>query len=336
MTTRGIVGIINMGNTCFAASVFQAIRAIPELSAYILKNDMESECKDIHSKEGQITVAYKDLIKTLFSGCLGDMCRPAGFYDILKNVVKDTIYEQFSQRIPNDAHEFTVYMLDQLHEGMKRPFTLKTTEIATLSPSQDAWYKQFATSYSPLVDLLFGLERIECICRNCNNSSIKWEVFNMIKIGFNNDTVNINDMLINEMKHIDTIEDYQCDSCKSRTTVDIHRSIWKLPHILIIVIRRFNDIGNKEHTAVTISPNIYPSAIFAKDSPEPSNKYSYNLISIVNHHGSHFGGHYTSAALNPVDSQWYFYDDETATKFNTERLNEFGSNVYITIYRKTS
>lgn len=338
MTSKGSVGIINMGNTCFAASVFQALRAIPELSAYILKNDMGIECKDITSKEGQIVIAYKDLIKTLFSGSLGDVCRPAGFYDTLRDVVKNTIYEQFSQRIPNDAHEFTVYILDQLHEGMKREFNLKNKKITELTPSQKAWYTQFNKSYSPLSDLLFGLERVEYICKNCNNTSTKWEVFNMIKVGFNQQgttNFNINDMLINEMKHIDTIEDYQCDSCKERTTVDIYRGIWKLPHILIVVIRRFNEIGNKEHTAVDISPKLYSSEIFSKESPEPSKQNTYELISIVNHHGSHFGGHYTSAALNPVDSEWYFYDDETVTPFNTQRLPEFGSNVYITIYRKS-
>jgi ubiquitin C-terminal hydrolase len=337
MTSKGAVGILNMGNTCFAASVFQALRSIPELSAYILKNDMDIECKDTASKEGQITVAYKDLIKTLFSGSIGDVCRPAGFYDTLKDVVKDTIYEQFSQRIPNDAHEFTVYILDQLHEGMKRQFNLKNKKVSDLSPSQKAWHMQFNKSYSPLTDLLFGLERIDCICRNCNNKSTKWEVFNMIKVGFNNITqFNINNMLINEMKHIDTLEDYQCDSCNKRTTVDIYRGIWKLPHILIVVIRRFNEIGNKEHTSVDISTKLHPTEIFSKDSPEPSKKYSYDLISIVNHHGSHFGGHYTSAALNPVDSQWYFYDDESVVPFNTQRLSEFGSNVYISVYRKSS
>jgi len=180
-TTKGAVGIINMGNTCFAASVFQAIRSIPQLSAYILKNEIEEECVDKNNKEASIVIAYKDLLKTLFSGSLGDVCRPAGFYDTLRTVVKDTIYEQFAQRLPNDAHEFTVFMLDQIHEAIKRPYTVNK-DMNTLIPAQKAWYNSFEKSYSPLVDLLFGLERVQCICRSCKNVSTRWEVFNMMQM----------------------------------------------------------------------------------------------------------------------------------------------------------
>ncbi len=349
MVTKGTVGILNMGNTCFAASVIQAIRAIPELSAYILKNDMSTECThtiDTYNarasteqcKEYKLLEGYKDLLKTLFSGSIGDICRPAGFYEIMGTVVQDTIYEQFAQRIPNDAHEFTVFMLDQFHEAMKRPLT---TNIETMIPAQKAWYNTFEKSFSPLVDLTFGLEQVQCICRSCSNISIRWEVFNMIKIGFDsldkgsNGVLDINTMLKHEMEHVETIEDYQCDSCKTRSTVDIHRKIWKLPHTLIIVIRRFKMTGEKERRPVMISPSLQPSYLFHTDSPEPSRQYTYTPISYINHHGSHFGGHYTAAALNPINSEWYFYDDERVHKFNLESSRQFASDVYLVIYRKS-
>jgi len=350
---KGTVGIINMGNTCFAASVIQAIRAIPELSAYILKNDMRDECKsqiehyaakNEKCKEYILLEGYKDLLKTLFSGSMGDICRPAGFYEIMGEVVRDTIYEQFAQRIPNDAHEFTVFMLDQFHEAMKRSLT-RQNSTAKMIPAQTAWYNTFEKSFSPLVDLTFGLEQVQCKCRSCSNISIRWEVFNAIKVGFDflnrgsnglDDTnLNIDIMLKNEMEHIETIEDYQCDACKSRSTVDIHRKIWKLPHTLIIVIRRFKMTGEKERRPVTISPSLQPSYLFHEHSPEPSRNYTYTPISYINHHGSHFGGHYTAAALNPINSEWYFYDDERVHDFNLESSQQFANDVYVIVYRKS-
>lgn len=331
---KGAVGIINMGNTCFASAVFQAIRAIPQLSAYILKKNMEEECTNIESKEGTIILAYKDLIKTMFGGSLGDVCRPEGFYESLRKVVKGTIYEQFSQRLPNDAHEFTVYLLDQFHEALKRPFILSCK--TNLIDAQKGWYESFKNSYSPLVDLLFGLECIKSICHKCKTVSPRWEVFNMLKIGVKDvvGEMSINNMIEHELKHIETIEGYQCDTCNERTTVDRHRTIWKLPHILIVVIRRFNEMGTKEHTAVNTSLTLTPSKIFDADSPELSRNYTYGLISTIHHHGSHFGGHYTAAAINPINAEWYFYDDEHVTKADPQKFSQFENNMYIAIYRK--
>jgi ubiquitin C-terminal hydrolase len=331
MTDRGAVGIINMGNTCFAAAVFQAIRAIPELSAYILKNDLEKEC----TQDSRIITAYKDLIQVMFKGSLGDKCRPAGFYEIMRNVVKGTIYEQFSQRLPNDAHEFTVYLLDQFHIAMKRPIVLKENQsVEQFSPSQKAWYNEFKTSYSPLADLLFGLEKVTCTCKNCNNVSTRWEVFNMLKVGFEGppDTYSVEKMLYNEINHIENIDDYQCDNCKTRSSVEIRRAIWKLPHVLIIVIRRFTPLGHKENKAVDITPEFNAHTIFDKDSNEPSRNFNYTLLSTINHHGNHFGGHYTASAINPVNSKWYFYDDDAVEEMVEPPSKS--SNVYLMVYRR--
>jgi ubiquitin C-terminal hydrolase len=39
---KGVVGLQNMGNTCYANSSIQLLRAVPEWNAFILREDLSS------------------------------------------------------------------------------------------------------------------------------------------------------------------------------------------------------------------------------------------------------------------------------------------------------
>ena len=43
---KGVVGLQNMGNTCYANSTIQLLRAVPELNAFVLREDLEEACQD--------------------------------------------------------------------------------------------------------------------------------------------------------------------------------------------------------------------------------------------------------------------------------------------------
>ena len=54
--------------------------------------------------------------------------------------------------------------------------------------------------------------------------------------------------------------------------------------------------------------------IFINDLTNFLQESSYDLIGIICHHGTAGGGHYTSYALNPVNQNWYEFDDSTVTQ----------------------
>ena len=58
----------------------------------------------------------------------------------------------------------------------------------------------------------------------------------------------------------------------------------------------------------------------------------YDLTGVICHHGSAGGGHYTSYALNPVDEDWYEFDDSTVTKVDPASV--MNSEAYVLFYRK--
>ena len=40
--TKGVVGLQNMGNTCYANSTIQLLRAVPEWNAFVLREDLSA------------------------------------------------------------------------------------------------------------------------------------------------------------------------------------------------------------------------------------------------------------------------------------------------------
>ncbi|NDG26601.1 MAG: hypothetical protein EB120_05430, partial [Proteobacteria bacterium] len=72
--------------------------------------------------------------------------------------------------------------------------------------------------------------------------------------------------------------------------------------------------------------NTYTPVILKKGAV----KTKYHLRGVIDHHGSHMGGHYTAQFLHPVSKHWWWMDDESAQFMPEPR---FGRSNYIFLYR---
>ena len=57
----------------------------------------------------------------------------------------------------------------------------------------------------------------------------------------------------------------------------------------------------------------------------------YDLSGVICHHGGSGGGHYTAYCLNPIDQEWYEFDDSTVTK--VEPATVASAEAYVLFYR---
>ena len=73
--TKGVVGIQNMGNTCYCNSTIQLLRACSEWDIYCLTHSF-TERDDSNSR---VLLAYQDILKSLWSAHLPAYVRPLGF-----------------------------------------------------------------------------------------------------------------------------------------------------------------------------------------------------------------------------------------------------------------
>ncbi|KAJ4429108.1 hypothetical protein ANN_26109 [Periplaneta americana] len=61
---------------------------------------------------------------------------------------------------------------------------------------------------------------------------------------------------------------------------------------------------------------------------------SYDLVSVICHHGTAGGGHYTCYSLNCISEQWFEFDDQYVTQVSPESVQN--CEAYVLFYKKSS
>lgn len=344
---KGLVGLQNLGLTCYGNSVLQCLRHVPKIPWIFTKGRYDTLFKkDTTGKllaQQRVSISFADVLEQQENGLKGGILRPAGFWKLARDSVEDTVYEQFRMTAPHDAHEFLMYMLETLHESVAMEVDMqivkknpKTAEEGRLIQALETWKQSFTKEYSPLVDLFYGLFHVQITCRSCNSISHRWETFNTIKVAVPKNTDEIPGLLSLMAKEFEgeEIQGYSCDKCSpERTTAQRTISIWRLPQTLILCMKRFNYDGKKIHTKIQApcSTPLELQSLFSKESPEKNANTSYTLRSIIDHHGGSGGGHYTAQCKDKNDGLWYIYDDESVYHENEPRI---GESTYVLFYER--
>ena len=336
---KGQIGLANLGNTCYLNAILQCLRHVTDLTVFFHKHSSEW----IHegsAKDATLCKAYKDLIAALWSATAPGYLKPAGFIHHFRSALKGTSVEHMIAPRPHDGHEALVFLLDQLHEGMKKPLTINITASEN-DPAYKAlmsWKEQVAPEYSPIVDYFFGLMEVSVTCSQCKAVSCRYEPFNMLKVGFPDPKSATLEQCIDYEFKGEPLDEYHCEPCaaekKARGPAVIQRRIWRLPQNLIVVLKRFNHNGSKCQANFTASATQGFEKWFADASPESSRHATYSLQSIVDHHGVANGGHYTAQVRSPITTKWMMFDDETAAMIREGVDPHFGSMNYILFYKK--
>lgn len=334
----GIVGLQNMGNTCYLNSTIQILRAVPELSAYCKNTNIIELCDEKKDTNyAKILLGYQELVNMMWSTNKPAFVRPLAFITLVQHAVKDTVYSMFGLPIPNDSHEFLVYLLDNFHEALSKKIHIPDIRESQSEPqsmttlAQHGWSSFLRAGHSPIVDLFFGMMRKTIECQNCHNKTYQWEVFNILKIPCQGAT--FIEWIENECSVTSELTDYDCVNCRpSRVNAKIYSHIWCLPQILFIAIRRFKPTGQKDmspcpYSGETLNLNAY----FAEESTEQSKTWKYELYSIVDHHGTHTCGHYITQFRHPQTSEWWMFDDERGVKLEHPC---FGGSNYLFLFRR--
>ena len=177
---KGMVGLINLGNTCYINSTLQCLSNTFDLTKYFLlqyfRNDINTGNK--LGSNGNIAAKYFNLLCQMWLG-MEKKIDPSIFITTFKNLKK-----QFGGNRQQDAQEFLSVLLDQLHEDLNRITDKPYIELLEKQPNEDDltaskrwWDLHKKREDSIIIDLFNGQFKSETICQVCGKSSITYDPF---------------------------------------------------------------------------------------------------------------------------------------------------------------
>uniref|UniRef100_A0AAZ3RCT4 Ubiquitin carboxyl-terminal hydrolase 20 n=1 Tax=Oncorhynchus tshawytscha TaxID=74940 RepID=A0AAZ3RCT4_ONCTS len=112
--------------------------------------------------------------------------------------------------------------------------------------------------------------------------------------------------------------------------------VLRLPEILCIHLKRFRhevmySFKINSHVAFPLE-GLELRPFLAKDSP--SQVTTYDLLSVICHHGTAGSGHYIAYCQNVINGQWYEFDDQYVTEVHETVVQN--AEAYVLFYRKSS
>ena len=177
---HGLIGLRNLGNTCFMNSAIQCLSSVEELTKYfLLKKYLEEINKTSKSgAKGKIAEAYYSLISELWNGN-SRYINPWDFRQIFVSFVKQ--FAGFSQQ---DSDEMLTFVLDSLHEDLNRvkvkPYS-ELKEKAENETEEEAslrwWKNHIERENSIIVDLFHGQFKSVVKCPECDRVNTIYDPF---------------------------------------------------------------------------------------------------------------------------------------------------------------
>jgi len=133
-------------------------------------------------------------------------------------------------------------------------------------------------------------------------------------------------------------DEWYCPRCKEFHQASKKFSLWKTPQYLIVHLKRFSQ-GRSAYSGTSKIDSFvqYPlegldlSEYIENDSFKSEVQPIYDLYGVSVHSGGLGGGHYTAYGLNPIDNQWYSFNDSSTSQVGQNRVVTSGA--YLLFYK---
>ncbi|ODQ81991.1 hypothetical protein BABINDRAFT_160205 [Babjeviella inositovora NRRL Y-12698] len=183
----GVVGLNNLGNSCYMNSALQCLIHLPELCLYFKGGNHTKELNPGNplGMNGKVANAFGALIQRLFSASSHDSYAPREFKNIIGHY--GPMFHGYQQQ---DSQEFLAFLLDGLHEDLnrilKKPYVEKpeledaqVTDLEAIKQlAETCWEQHRMRNDSVVVDLFVGLYKSTLVCPECDKVSITFDPFN--------------------------------------------------------------------------------------------------------------------------------------------------------------
>ncbi|XP_037124634.1 ubiquitin carboxyl-terminal hydrolase 2a isoform X1 [Syngnathus acus] len=338
-SAQGLVGLKNLGNTCFMNSILQCLSNTHSLRDYCLHNSHRRDLNNNSRTNTALMEEFAKLIQTMWSSTSSEAVSPSEFKTQIQRYAPRFVgYNQ------QDAQEFLRFLLDGLHNEVNR-VTVRprgTVEDFDHLPDEEKgkkmWSKYLEREDSKIVDLFVGQLKSSLTCSHCGFCSTVFDPFwdlslPIAKKGYGEVSLMDCMRLFTKEDVLDGDEKPTCYKCKARRRCTKKFTVQKFPKILVLHLKRFSEARrtSKLSTFVNFPMKDLDLREFASEN---SINAVYNLYAVSNHSGTTMGGHYTAYCRNPTSGEWYTFNDSRVTPMSSSQVRS--SDGYVLFYELAS
>jgi ubiquitin C-terminal hydrolase len=344
-----LIGLENIGATCYMNATIQCLSNTKELSRYFLTKFQYIQ----YDNDRIISNEYYKLLKHLWDekNIRNKPYAPYGFKNIISQ--EDSLFEGIKA---NDSRDLINFLLERMHQELNI-VKYNNNNITDINISNNPYYQidkktvfqifinNYTKNYNSIIsDLFYGVNEIKTECLGCNKIKYNYELFYFLEfhleqvniIKQNNKNKNIKD---HDIDIYDFFEYYRrnelmkgennmyCNICKISCDAYYSTELYSMPNYLIIVLNRGK--GNIFQYDLQF-PKILDLKKYVK---HPESGYMYDLYGVICHLGpSSMGGHFIAFCRHRMNNLWYKYNDSKVTECEDDEI--LYGVPYILFYQK--
>eukprot|EP01135_Chromosphaera_perkinsii_P012431 Nk52_evm42s2657 gene=Nk52_evmTU42s2657 len=344
---EGLVGLKNLGNTCFMNSALQCLSNTTPLRNYIIRNEYSKHINSSSGMRGKLVESFASLINDLWSHSQGTSVSASRFKRQIEGYAPQ--FCGFSQQ---DSQELLRFLLDGLHEDLnrvrKKPKYEQLTDEQEESMSHQQisdwkWNNYLQRDSSFITDIFLGQLKSTVECLTCKHQSVTFDPFWDLSLPIPSRFKGIKSALMGgsecellecfrqftEEEILDGNERPRCYKCKVPRKSSKRLSVQIFPDILVLHIKRFSfSRFSREKLTTKINFPLKNLVLQQEHGKAPS----YSLYAVSNHMGGLGGGHYTAICKSPVSGQWFTYNDSHVSKSSASSIQP--DDAYVLFYEK--
>nr|XP_054588318.1 putative ubiquitin carboxyl-terminal hydrolase 50 isoform X1 [Nothobranchius furzeri] len=269
----GVCGLDNSGNSCYLNAVLQCLCSTVPLVEHLLNQDARKEFAKCRCRVAEV---FARLLEKMWLGS-SSICAPAETRSVLCS-----IFPQFNNFSQQDAQELLLYLLNALHDDLKKVAKRQTHFLKQPRKEPNRNIDAEPTIVSHLFE---GQLSYTTICMHCDHQAHNTQSFTILSLPLPKDTskCSIQDCLslFFEETLLTGSEQMLCSECGLRRETTVLTRLEKPPEILLLHLKRFGRKGKNQvklRTNVLFSMKLDLSAFL---SCSEQNASAYHLYAVV-------------------------------------------------------
>ena len=369
-----LIGLQNVGATCFMNSVLQCLSQTTKLTIYFLEQNhreriINNNISLLYSDYSQLAPRYLELLENLWKkSSAKKYYAPYNFMNTVTNM-----NPLFKRGEAGDAKDFIIFVLEEIHKELKKPVNIKNNKMLQVSDQLNQYDKQnalynffneFSRETSIISDLFFGFIETNTICLNCKNYfnsrnrpnpiCYNYGIFNLIifpleevkNMRNNQNLMNMNNFYQGPSNEVNIDDcfiynqktDYFTGENKNYCNICKQLSDSYYTSRIYSAPNILILILNRgKGNVYKVKMNFSEKIDITKYVIQNENKnIVYNLYGVITHIGeSGPNAHFVASCRSPIDGKWYRYNDALVDPIkNFQKDIHDFNSPYILFYEK--